>query len=295
MPEIIFKRPTDITTFNFTNLQAAETFYGSEQITCYNEYGETVIFGGTFQVSDLGEEGETVTGSLQSIEYKRDGATYYVMDKLSMSAAAVYGLITTGTADGVLDWLFSSSDIITGSPQDDVVAARGGDDRMDGGGGNDVLYGNIGNDLIRDGADDSTTDALFGGQGNDTVVGTGGNDAIYGNLGEDLISCGNDASALYGGQGADTLVGGNGNDRLFGNLGDDYLKAGGGANVFVFGATPGNDVIEAYLLHVDRIELRGTQAVQSVAVTEAGTVIQLDGGTITLAGVAAPDIMADII
>ena len=295
MPEIIFKRPTDITGFNFTNLQAAETAYGSEQIVCYNEYGETVIFGGNFQVSDLGEEGETVTGSLHSIEYKLDGQTYYVMDKLSMSAAAVYGLITTGTAEGVLDWLFSNADIVTGSPEDDVLTARGGDDRMDGGGGNDVLYGNIGNDLIRDGADDTTADALFGGQGDDTVVGSGGQDAIYGNLGEDLISCANEASALYGGQGADTLVGGNGNDTLFGNLGNDYLKGGAGQNVYVFGAAPGDDVIEAYLLHVDRIELRGTQAVQSVSVTDAGTVIQLDGGTITRAGVAAPDILADIL
>jgi Ca2+-binding RTX toxin-like protein len=92
------------------------------------------------------------------------------------------------------------------------------DDRIFGQDGNDTLLGGEGNDY------------LDGGLGNDVIYGQDGNDSISGAFGNDR---------LFGGAGADTIFAGWGNDAIYGD-------GGTGADVFIFAANEGLDVISDF-------------------------------------------------
>ncbi len=96
----------------------------------------------------------------------------------------------------------SDTQIIIGTPTDDVI--HGSSD-------NDNINARSGNDFV------------FGEDGDDTIQGANNDDQLYGEDGIDV---------LMGGGENDYLSGGNGNDQLFGGDGDDTLRGGAGANFF---------------------------------------------------------------
>ena len=75
---------------------------------------------------------------------------------------------------------------------------------------------------------------LTGNELSNTILGGSGKDSLYGADGDDY---------LVGNAGADKLYGQNGNDTLWGGIGNDSLKGGDGADVFIYNAGEGKDVI----------------------------------------------------
>lgn len=119
----------------------------------------------------------------------------------------------------------------------------------------------------------ATDDRLSGGKGNDTLHGLAGDDVLLGKGGRDR---------LYGDDGNDLLIGGRGNDILWGGAGDD---------VFVYHGTrhralDGRDAIQDFEIGHDVLRLVGIeQRDVEVFDTREGTVIDLHGGEVLLAGV----------
>ncbi|MBP6877346.1 MAG: hypothetical protein KBC34_04950 [Phenylobacterium sp.] len=173
------------------------------------------------------------------------------------------------------------ADLIQGNTGNDTLIGGGGDDIVRGGQDNDFVHGNAGADLL---FGDLGNDSVFGGQGEDFVQGGAGSDYVVGDLGRDTV---------LGGQGADTVVGGAGDDVLSGDLGDDVLLGGVGADLFNFAAGGGRDVVMDFSsAEGDRIRIAPSDAADFAALSSklvadpAGTLIQLGGQSILLAGVA---------
>lgn len=157
-----------------------------------------------------------------------------------------------------------------------------------------TLTGGIENDIFVGGRGH---DALHGHGGNDTLSGGGGNDHLHGGPAWDLLD---------GGSGDDTLIGGSGNDTLVGGGGDDRLVAGLGADVFVFAALHGDDVIVDFDgPGGDRMDLSGLglspddlglgEALGGLAVHLGATVVIATSAdsSITLGGVTLSVLNAD--
>ena len=175
----------------------------------------------------------------------------------------------------------AGADVIQGNTGNDTLSGGGGDDIVRGGQDNDFVHGNAGADLL---FGDLGNDSAFGGQGDDFVQGGAGSDYVVGDLGRDTV---------LGGQGADTVVGGAGDDYLSGDLGDDVLLGGAGADLFNFRAGSGRDVVMDFSsAEGDRIAISSADAADFAALSSklvadgGNTIINLDGQTIVLAGVA---------
>ena len=97
----------------------------------------------------------------------------------------------------------------------------------------EILHGSPGDDLIT-GSDRHST--IYGREGNDTLIGGGGNNQLHGEAGDDL---------LIGGAGRDTLYGGDGNDTLNGGAGRDVLYGGAGSNTYLMERGSGLDRVHA--------------------------------------------------
>lgn len=119
------------------------------------------------------------------------------------------------------------------SQDDDILSGSSRSDNIFGDIGHDFIYGNLGKDI------------LSGGDGNDRIWGGDHGDILKGNADNDMLS---------GCEGSDELFGGPGADRLIGGRGDDRLEGGGGADVFIFRAGYGDDVITDFNPHEDKLE-----------------------------------------
>jgi Ca2+-binding RTX toxin-like protein len=210
----------------------------------------------------------------------------------------VAGDVIIETTTGGIDTVFSTSSSYTLRANVEnfvqiganatVASGNGLANQMQGGVGNDSLNGQGGNDL------------LDGGAGNDTLDGGTGNDTLNGGLGDDLLLGGSGNDILDGGAGNDTLNGGTGNDVVTGGAGDDTMNASQGNDIFVFGASFGSDQISGFdanptggqdLLNIAYFNLTAADFDSRVAISDAGadtlvTINGIDGGSITLVGVA---------
>jgi len=119
------------------------------------------------------------------------------------------------------------------SQDDDILSGSSRSDNIFGDIGHDFIYGNLGKDI------------LSGGDGNDRIWDGDHGDILKGNADNDMLS---------GCEGSDELFGGPGADRLIGGRGDDRLEGGGGADVFIFRAGYGDDVITDFNPHEDKLE-----------------------------------------
>ncbi|WP_313248355.1 calcium-binding protein [Stenotrophomonas acidaminiphila] len=88
-------------------------------------------------------------------------------------------------------------------------------------------------------------DVLYGTVSDETISAQGGNDSIFGLDGDDHLN---------GEAGDDTIHGGNGDDVLVGGSGNDLLNGGAGNDTYVFGPGFGQDIIESYDDHPQRLD-----------------------------------------
>ena len=168
-----------------------------------------------------------------------------------------------------------------------------------------TLSGGNGNDALAGNATNNAEDLLQGGNGNDTLTGYGGTDALYGGNGDDKLSGGAGIDYLFGDSGNDTLEGGSEGDFLFGGKGNDLLTGGAGADKFVFESQGGSDRIADFkVTEGDKLFLADffattmtAQAFISQYVTDTGSdlVINLQGTSIVLVGVASADMLSNAI
>lgn len=184
---------------------------------------------------------------------------------------------------GSVFWLAYGSTIeaARGGSGGDTLTGNARDNQLYGNQGADTITGNAGNDYLRGGRE---ADSVSGGDGTDSVAGDLGNDFVYGNAGND---------SLRGGRENDQLFGGDGSDSLWGDLGNDTLSGGSGADVFVFGATSGVDVISDFQDGTDHLQISPTIFASAAAAVAAfsGGILDLGGGnSVTITGLAALDV-----
>ena len=127
------------------------------------------------------------------------------------------------------------TNVILGTPGDDVLVGTEGADCILGGPGNDRIEGGNGDDYLAGGPG---SDVILGGNGNDQLFGDDGDDQLDGGNGDDYLDSGAGNDVLVGGNGADTLLGGAGNDVLLGGNGPDTLDGGAGDDVIDSGRAP---------------------------------------------------------
>src|SRR5262249_27472904 len=117
--------------------------------------------------------------------------------------------------DNVYDLVVSARDVF-GATSTQAISVSVSDlsepgQTINGGNGTNVLTGTPGNDVIN------------GGNGNDSLAGADGNDNISGGNGNDTLQGGRGKDNLRGNNGNDLVDGGRGDDRLTGGAGPDAL------------------------------------------------------------------------
>jgi Ca2+-binding RTX toxin-like protein len=162
---------------------------------------------------------------------------------------------TNGTAPATLDFTVASgleestsdplTNIIAGTPGDDVIYLGGIDLGADGDAGKDKIIGNkYDNDL--NGGDGN--DTIFAHEGNDTLIGGSGNDALIGSTGNDTLN---------GLTGIDTLIGGEGDD----NYTQDHIS-----DTIIEETNAGYDTVQTLVNwtladHLEKLLLKGELAI----------------------------------
>ncbi|NCC30651.1 MAG: hypothetical protein EOM24_01360, partial [Chloroflexia bacterium] len=102
----------------------------------------------------------------------------------------------------------------------------------------EILHGSPGDDLIIGSEKNST---IYGREGNDTLIGGGGNNRLYGETGDDLLEGGTGNDIIYGGEGNDTLIGGAGRDTLYGGSGVNTYVMQRGSRLDTVSASSGTE------------------------------------------------------
>lgn len=164
------------------------------------------------------------------------------------------------TAPGALgpNWPVNVDDPTAG---DGAIYGTSGADKAKGASGDDVFVGSKGSDIYSGGTgvdtvsyeksavgvsvdmDKSIQSRQTGDASYDQLKsienlwGSDYADRFYGNSGDNLLA---------GGGGGDLIEGGRGNDTLIGGIGNDTLEGGRGADLFVFTADDGKDVIKGF-------------------------------------------------
>ena len=146
------------------------TGYSSSEITLSDGINKAT-YSGSFTFSSYGLSGGTVTA------YKQwtSGMLTYEVSGANVSAVTLSWYLDRGDAKGILDFVLSGHDIITGSSLSDVLNGGAGNDTITGGAGNDFIDGGLGNDTIA------------GGAGDDVIIYWAGSDKIDGGLGTDTL------------------------------------------------------------------------------------------------------------
>lgn len=235
-------------------------------------------------------------------------------------------VITDGTPDDDVidggnfqDWIngLGGNDEISGGNQHDVISGDGDD------GGDDVITGDNGKDVVNgDGGDDD----LAGNNGKDVVNGGSGRDNVSGGNGKDHLTAGpatpDDSDDFMG---PNHITGGNGKDVIVSSFAfcfeddeesdsddgsddqnstvlvcpiSDIMTGGRAPDTFVFYDSHGADTITDFWK--DTIDLSGLELANgfddlSYANNADGdAVIDTTEGTITLLGVDASEIEADM-
>jgi Ca2+-binding RTX toxin-like protein len=221
--------------------------------TLFGGSGEDVLIGGDGNDLLVGGEGaDMIVGGRgrDTLSYQGSNAAVAV----NLSSQTVSGGDATGDQISGIENVYGSDhgDTIVGDKGRNLLKGFDGADLLDGRAGNDTLDGGLLNDTLLGGDGD---DLLYGGQGSDSLDGGDGADKLLGGNGNDV---------LIGGDGNDTLDGGANNDTLVGGLGNDSLIGGAGRDVFVFVDGGGDDTVQGFEVALDRIDLTGVAALNSL-------------------------------
>lgn len=188
----------------------------------------------------MNAQGDIWGGKVKGVEWGRinfvDGqitnaVTYGKMTGTNIDAVALAAALDGQGFDGLMPFVTTGSDKITGT---------GGDDFLDGGAGNDKIYGEAGDDTIYG---NTGNDQLFGGDGDDIIDGGAGQDRISDLSGNNTISDLEGKARITTGAGDDQITTGSGNDKIVAGDGDNNVNAGAGNDNITTGS--GNDLIEA--------------------------------------------------
>ena len=140
------------------------------------------------------------------------GATgAFFSDMISTQGGYVVSLPVVPTTPPECDGM-KFSQVIVGTPGDDVIHAGNGGALVFGLGGNDIIYGGNGKDC------------LVGGDGNDALIGGNGKDVLLGGDGDDTLYGGGDGDVIEGGNGKDLIDGGDGTDACYGTKKDTFVN-----------------------------------------------------------------------
>ncbi|MCB1340243.1 MAG: hypothetical protein KDK24_04080 [Pseudooceanicola sp.] len=177
----------------------------SYQIHNQPDYEATV---GYKFIGDFKKSGGTWSGTIEKVQFLRDGDVFGVIDINSgVDISRVVNVGGSGliwnelTVTGVRGTLTREQDYFNGSLGDDILNLGAGHDNVNASRGNDVVRGGGGHDLI-DGYDGN--DTLFGGGGNDQLWGKGGDDRLFGQAGIDTFASDGQGNNVWtGGKGAD--------------------------------------------------------------------------------------------
>lgn len=210
-------------------------------------------------------------------------------------AASTSHIINHGTIEAyyyAVEGSLGADIIVNRGVMKGTISLKDGNDVFDNRGGSvdHDISSNEGNDvLITDDAAVRLSEADGGGR--DTVKSTVSyalNDYVENLIligGADANGTGNAMSNhLDGNGGVNTLTGGIGKDRLDGHQGNDILIGGAGRDVFVFNTGSGHDTVNDFEKGIDRIDLRGFEAITSFAdlkqhhLTDNGNDLVIDAG-----------------
>lgn len=233
--------PFDQTDINFNAIYSygSSSFYNNS----YLDFGGQVFEDSAFATYDIGDYSylNVIVGRGLQVDAWNDvvaGTITGLFQGVGVSADDIYDQVyVTGLSLSGSEYYRAISTISTQDDQAMIRKAFAGNDRFD-----------LGNYA-------------------DRAQGHGGNDVMYGNGGNDT---------LEGGAGNDLIIGGSGNDRIWGGSGIDRQAGGRGYDVFIFRSTAElgrtsttTDVIADFTHGVDRIDLSGIDAMQSVSGDQA--------------------------
>ncbi|MDU8913440.1 calcium-binding protein [Aestuariicoccus sp. MJ-SS9] len=195
------------------------------------------------------------------------------------------------------------NDTVDGGEDNDVVNGGPGDDSMIGGDGNDTMGGSFGADTIEG---NGGNDDMGGGAGQDQISAGAGNDSVGGGEANDVITGGGGDDFLAGGGRDDRIDGGTGNDTINGGDGDDTMTGGSGADIFVwnFFKDGDEDIITDFEDGIDSFRMVGVEnapgsglagmvAALNITNTAGGALIDYQGHTVLIEGVAAADLTVE--
>ncbi|MDU8913441.1 ELWxxDGT repeat protein [Aestuariicoccus sp. MJ-SS9] len=259
--------------------------------------GDDGLFGGAGDDLILGGTGDDNIGG-------SDG-------KDSVDGGAGDDLMGGGTGDDIMeggsgdDFMGGGqdNDTVDGGEDNDVVNGGPGDDSMIGGDGNDTMGGSFGADTIEG---NGGNDDMGGGAGQDQISAGAGNDSVGGGEANDVITGGGGDDFLAGGGRDDRIDGGTGNDTINGGDGDDTMTGGSGADVFVwnFFKDGDEDTITDFEDGIDSFRMVGVEnapgsglagkvAALNITNTAGGALIDYQGHTVLIEGVAAADLTVE--
>lgn len=172
----------------------------------------------------LDANGDFSAGTVKSVEWGTvtfgdNNPTFTVegtYSGLKINATYLEGAFSTEGFDGLMQFVFSGNDTISGTDAGDTLFAGAGNDKVYGLAGDDFIKGQAGNDTLE------------GGLGADTMNGGIGNDKMYGYAANDIDNVTDSGDTMNGWDGNDSLYGGAGNDSMNGGAGSDKIYGGDG-------------------------------------------------------------------
>jgi Ca2+-binding RTX toxin-like protein len=162
----------------------------------------------------------TLSASGDSVRLKSWSDPWWRVDRFEFDNGTVFGPWEVAALLAAGD----ETQLLFGSPGDDMLATSGVRATVYAGDGNDRVQG------------DAARNALYGEAGGDSLTGGMGDDVLEGGDGDDV---------LEGGAGDDVLEGGEGDDVLEGGAGRDTLLGGAGRNTYVMRRGMGLDTVQA--------------------------------------------------
>ncbi|QEI06553.1 DUF4214 domain-containing protein [Pigmentiphaga aceris] len=242
-PEEVPPAPRPIT---FTLTTGADTFTGDSENDRFVvaagtlNAGDALNGGGGYDVLSVTASGQTLAGTLTSIEEIRlvDGGTFSAAAS-ALGKMAFGHMDTKDTADVtlIIDVASSATFDLSG-----VTAGQ------EGAAGSRIraVYTNVAT---------SALNVTLSGLG-DTFTGSANADIIHGGAGDDVITGGDGNDTIEGGTGADNLNGGDGDDVFVGFDGQDFVNGGTGTNTLRLTATSAdlNTANDAQLVLVQQVD-----------------------------------------
>ena len=138
---------TTLTAYYSLDMSSSFIWFGTPTLATYNEIDITSgsylqKYYGSFNYNIYGLSGGTVS----STKFYYYNTLYYEVSGGTFSAVTVNNYLNSYDQNGLLNYVLSGTDIISGSWQDDVLKSFAGNDTIIGGGGNDIIDGGTGID-----------------------------------------------------------------------------------------------------------------------------------------------------